>query len=170
VREIKETPILCDAKFARGLSEKVITQIRIPVHDLMTVRHVDDIQYFTDGILDSNGAYFPYPFGFIGDRIWVREPFRIATVQYKADGQRKPPENVIGGWRGSASMPRWASRMLLEIKNVYIQPLQSMTDNDAADMGSDLFDIVRHWNKNVKDKAKHYATNPMTWVIIVEVI
>ena len=97
------------------------------------------------------------PFGGIGDRLWVREtwqsvPFgphrdwpgcpdlrprkvcelnRTAVVIWRADGEMPGPEI----WRPSIHMPRWASRITLEITGVRVERLQDISEEDAAAEG-----------------------------------
>lgn len=97
----------------------------------------------------------PCPFGAVGDRLWVRETFRVhsratdvATLVYKASEQqswtqqthRVPIEKcnkpaVVDTWTPSIHMPRWASRITLEITGVRVERLNSMTEKDALAEG-----------------------------------
>jgi hypothetical protein len=77
------------------------------------------------------------PHGVVGDRLWVREsawipPMRGAfgDVLYQADGG--PPQTKF---RPSICMPRWASRIDLEITDVRVQRLQDITEADARAEG-----------------------------------
>lgn len=101
------------------------------------------------------------PLGKIGDRLWVREtwqgplvdyenanklykdpePFqKIKNCVYKADGDACPEyfdadDNLRYGWKSSAQMPRWASRILLEITGVRVEQLQDINEEDAVAEG-----------------------------------
>jgi hypothetical protein len=101
------------------------------------------------------------PYGRVGDRLWVRETWRPqpATdrgytpdsgdvwVTYAADGcERLFGDAVIGdAWtmpmaaaRGNVPpihMPRWASRLTLEITSVRVERLQSISEEDARAEG-----------------------------------
>lgn len=99
-----------------------------------------------------------FPYGKPGDRIWVRETFRVhsratdlATLVYKASEQqswtqqthRVPIEQcnkpaVVERWTPSIHMPRWASRILLEITDVRVERLNSITEKDAEAEGIDM--------------------------------
>ncbi|HAG9058838.1 TPA: hypothetical protein F6V44_19780, partial [Escherichia coli] len=93
------------------------------------------------------------PFGNVGDRIWVRETFNAFWLDndviqeikdgvslaselcdYKADysDSSKPAE----GWTPSIHMPRWASRILLEITDVRVERLHDMSEADAKAEGA----------------------------------
>lgn len=74
-----------------------------------------------------------------GDRIWVREAFSIQPcnrcVRYKAD------DNILHVqecWKPSIHMPRWASRIALELTaDVRQELLQDMSENQANREGVD---------------------------------
>lgn len=102
------------------------------------------------------------PLGGVGDRLWVREtwqgplvdyenanklykdpePFQtIKNCVYKADGDACPEyfdadDNLRYGWKSSAQMPRWASRILLEITGVRVERLQDISQADAIAEGA----------------------------------
>jgi hypothetical protein len=98
------------------------------------------------------------PYGQPGDRLWVRETWQlhekftdVCHVVYKASERnswtekhrRFPVEVARGlsakpfqlGWRPSIHMPRWASRMLLEITAVRVERLDSITYEQARAEG-----------------------------------
>ena len=104
------------------------------------------------------------PYGVPGDRIWVRETFQGPLVheelfeeysaypekfetpeycEYAADGGVRPEycdldDNLRHGWRPSIHMPRWASRILLEITNVRVERLNAISEEDAEAEGIDM--------------------------------
>ena len=108
----------------------------------------------------STTAHF-CPYGKPGDRIWVRETFQGPLFDYdlmdsyckdptpfekpefcvyKADGVPAPEfydadDELHCCWRPSIHMPRWASRILLEITNVGVQRLQDISSGDAVREG-----------------------------------
>ncbi|EPP2376523.1 hypothetical protein V3G61_12595 [Klebsiella pneumoniae] len=88
------------------------------------------------------------PFGDVGDRIWVRETWAEAGASapdlklYRANYPEHVPsiyENVPPAeeirWTPSIHMPRWASRILLEITDVRVERLRSMSQDDARAEG-----------------------------------
>ncbi|EXX82077.1 hypothetical protein M568_09940 [Salmonella enterica subsp. enterica serovar Namur str. 05-2929] len=110
---------------------------------------------------NRNFAHVKCPFGKPGDRIWVRETFqgplfdyeqmqsyledsskfeKPEFCQYAADGKPAPEyydadDNLHCGWRPSIHMPRWASRILLEIIDVRVERLNSISESDATQEG-----------------------------------
>jgi len=86
------------------------------------------------------GARVPY---MPGDLLWVRERWSDellapGEVYYYAtaleDGLRADEVAEIR-WRPSIHMPRWASRITLEVTAVRVQRLQEITDEDALAEG-----------------------------------
>jgi hypothetical protein len=96
------------------------------------------------------------PYGRPGDRLWVRETFMGPLIEeggdypngywspefceYRADGGAAPEWlDVDGerhqGWKPSIHMPRWASRITLEITDVRVERLQDISEADAKAEG-----------------------------------
>ncbi|MER4659964.1 hypothetical protein J9B20_05400 [Klebsiella pneumoniae] len=102
---------------------------------------------------------FSCPFGAVGDRIWVRETWSSDfanyypndRVWYAADNNRRLDIEVVDGvrgiyspesdvhvpfrWQPSIHMPRWASRILLEITDVRVERLNAISEEDAGREG-----------------------------------
>ena len=116
------------------------------------------------GVLDAVGPGHRCPYGVVGDRLWVREtwagldeladgtsPDPPQTIGYRADhtavvfGADLVPrpadtrhwnwEHSSVRWRPSIHMPRWASRLTLEITSVRVERVQSITEADARAEG-----------------------------------
>lgn len=94
------------------------------------------------------------PYGVPGDRLWVREawathacfdhiPPRDLTarsIHYQADGQIKTGKNRPGMF-----MPRWASRITLEVTAVRVELLQAISEADAIAEGIDRGENFPGW-------------------------
>jgi hypothetical protein len=93
------------------------------------------------------------PFGVAGDRLWVRETWCCASpteVVYRADGEMAdhfPEDHNEGKWRPSIHMPRWASRITLEVTEVRVERLQDKLNGKRAS----------------------WESNPWVWVVSFEV-
>jgi hypothetical protein len=88
------------------------------------------------------------PYGRPGDRLWVREAWRSGkiadrfppreltphVVWYEADGTA--PEATSGKLRPGMFMPRWASRITLEVTGVRVERLQDISEADAKAEGA----------------------------------
>lgn len=92
--------------------------------------------------------WHPCPFGAVGDRIWVRETWAEAGASapdlklYRANYPAHVPthyENVPPAedvrWTPSIHMPRWASRITLEITDVRVERVQDISQIDAIAEG-----------------------------------
>jgi hypothetical protein len=90
----------------------------------------------------------PCPFGETGERLWVRETFIHEPVDYCWEASVSVPsqpsitiyradaEDPRGGrWTPSIHMPRWASRITLEIKSVRVERLNEISEEDAIAEG-----------------------------------
>ncbi len=99
----------------------------------------------------SAGNYLNSAFGKPGDRIWVRETWADAGASapylklYRANYPEHVPsiyENVPPAeeirWTPSIHMPRWASRILLEITDVRVERLNAISEEDAEAEGIDM--------------------------------
>lgn len=164
----------------------------------------------TDGKLlacDEYGDYHPAErwlsgYGDPGDQLWVRETWCLAHPDYHSEeeGLRKGRPVRDGrwchyaatddvdmgdglGWRPSIHMPRWASRISLEVTEVRIERLQEIGDNDAVAEGfgeergavgqqvrpgprerfAELWDQINgdRW----PERAAAWESNPWVWVV-----
>jgi len=82
------------------------------------------------------------PYGQVGDRLWVREtyyPCLDEDQHLRGDCVYKTDEDAHivskGEWRSPMFMPRWASRILLEITEVRVERLQEISEADAIAEG-----------------------------------
>ncbi|MCU8627710.1 hypothetical protein OE188_11235 [Klebsiella pneumoniae] len=158
---ISERGMIFNAEMVRALLDGRKTQTRRPIKWKQT--RFTEIGEREDGSKwpwseDAEHAcdfWHPCPFGAVGDRIWVREAFRVhsratdvATLVYKASERnswteqtRRVPVAVCNKpatpekWTPSLHMPRWASRILLEITGVRVERLRSMSQDDARAEG-----------------------------------
>ena len=182
---IKERPILFLAPMVRAILEGRKTVTRRPVK--ATKAHADGFMMldhgkgwrpynaFGDFASDHEGMEYPIacPYGKLGDRLWVRETcfindYREASVpeqeradceiHYRADGipDFEGEEELIR-WRPSIHMPRWASRILLEVTDVRVERLQDITEEQALAEG-----IKKHSDGgyHVED-GKHFSDSPV---------
>ncbi len=155
----------------------------------------------TTHVLDAP-KYSLCPLGKVGDRLWVRETwqgplldyeganrfyeapeqFQIAkNCVYKADATVVPEyydadDNLRQGWKSSTQMPRWASRIILEITDIRVERLQAASDEDFKAEGypldreltggsTDAFCWFRHLWDSVSKPDCNFESNPWVWVI-----
>ena len=136
-------PLLFTSDMVRALLDGRKTQHRVlPTPKLMDVRkaHLADRPVYA----------------------WVREDWWSGTptadyphaVSYRAhDDARYRPLPDGEAWRYGILMPRWASRITLEITAARIERLQGMTEKDAIAEGAHLFP------PSVRNSHKHFSPN-----------
>lgn len=161
---MKERPILFSDPMVRAIIERRKTMTRRIVKPQPTLgrsqtgpQWVHETKYCTTILNDTSGPWSllanECPHGQPGDRLWVRETFRIVDfdlkngdwdgrVEYRADNTMSLQrfhlpngEDTRTGWRPSIHMPRWASRITLEIESVRVERLQELTEVDAISEG-----------------------------------
>lgn len=106
--------------------------------------------WWWNGVHERVGVRQECPYGQPGDRLWVREAFRLFDAQEEcacydlcvcSRHHGKPVYRADEGcgeskWKPSIHMPRWASRILLEMVSVRVERLQNISEEDAASEGA----------------------------------
>lgn len=190
---MKERPILFSAPMVRALLARTKTQTRRLVKP-QAGRIVGDLlgqpKWYLDGDPDR---VIRCPYGVPGDRLWVKE-----TWARRLDEDHLSPSKLEGKWawywadpqtcntgcagaagkkRVSIHMPRWASRITLEVTEVRVQRLQDISEEDARAEGMAVWDYdasapggamgctgyARLWN--VINGVGAWETNPWVWAI-----
>ena len=133
----KERPIIFSAPMVRAILEgrKSMTRRIVKFNDSGRVKlngkqwHIED----PDAI---NGC----PYGTVGDRLLVKETFMGTKdcLSYRATDPRQVIEFGFDKWTPSIFMPRWASRITLEIVSVRVERVQEITEEDARAEGAHL--------------------------------
>lgn len=160
--------------------------------------------------LDSVGKELTYwvksPYGDCGDKLWVREAWadvtdafeeadEIRNVAFRADnsvwdcyGQMVYLEQLgdsgieVKKWKPSIHLPKVASRLTLEIKDIKVEKLQDISDEDIKSEGfttshyycdervghvctsaRDLF--INRWDWLNAKRGFSWESNPFVWVI-----
>lgn len=138
---MKERPILFSAPMVRALLDGSKTQTR----RVVKAKHLPWLEHIVPNFLDGKWNQRPLPYGQTGDRLWVRERFRsldCGEVDYFADGPQiweRMQDHIAlpdaDKWKPSIHMPRWASRITLEITSVRVERLQDISKADAIAEG-----------------------------------
>lgn len=131
-----------------------------------------------------------------GNRLWVRETWRetfdiddTPVMEYRAGGTRiidgksvrhgeHRITSVLPKWRPSIFMPRWASRITLEVTEVRVQRLQEISEADALAEGVDDAWLVKHcvppprrlcfkylWDDINAKRGYGFDVNPWVWAV-----
>lgn len=168
---MKERPILFSGAMVRAILEGRKTMTRRVVKDpICTEKEV----YGCDSSITWYGKYglrSPCKFGQVGDRLWVREAFAIVprTAYSYSEGVQqtlRPNDDQYAAaiyregwvrsksgfsWRPSIYMPRWASRITLEIVNVRVERLHDISEDDAQAEGVDLIHSIGAFEDYMND-------------------
>ena len=155
---MKERPILFSGPMVKAILDERKTQTRRVVKQVPHWEHcgkdimewgLSDCYTEEDGthwldiqteVDDNSHKEIFCPYGQPGDRIWVRETwaqtdtrFEKVPVAYRAtdDGRALLDDK----WRPSIHMPRWASRITLEITGIRVERLQEISEEDAIAEG-----------------------------------
>lgn len=150
---------------------------------------------------------FKNPYGKPGDRLWARETIRLREsvdgrgadgATYGADltpvmgegplGSYHERASLIWHWKGnvlsSRFMPRWASRILLEITDIRVERLRAISEEDAVAEGvgnkgqamikseefiqtmlGAVYQFAKLWDSLNAKRGYSWNTNPWVWVI-----
>ena len=138
------------------------------------------------------------PYGQVGDRLWVRETWNCFYLDYdgyngaydlgeiiKPIPKTKPDykhcvlyrathDDMNEVWRPSIHIPRWASRITLDITNLRVERLQEIMPHDcilegiAEEYGDglalrDKFETL--WDTLNAKRGHPFESNPWVWVI-----
>lgn len=179
-----ERPILFDGESVRGILAGTKTQTRRVVKPQPKKPVCGPGGEWWD---EATGSAIVTRFQ-VGDQLWVRETWRqlyaaksIGTVRYRAD------DGDLGHrWRPSFFMPRWASRITLEVVGVRVERVQAISEADAKAEGVERIGhgpyevggakvhpmtstyhhaFSRRWDGIIRRDRAPWASNPWVWVV-----
>ena len=186
-------PILFRGPMVRAILDNRKTQTRrVAKWPAAPQTDVDDDGWplFEDDMGDFQREKSPYE---VGDVLWVRETWRVhawcdepkVRIQYAAggyqqfSGEQLPDSSEdwawshVGGdpygdchWRPSIFMPRWASRIELEVTGVRCERVQEIHPADVAAEGL-VNPTVRSFGElwdSINGKKAPWSSNPSVWV------
>ncbi len=201
-----ECPILLNATAVRAIRAGTKTQHRVamkpqPADDIRPHRAPNkSIQCWISSLAHQHGTSTVHvcPYGQAGDRIWVRESWAVGKcadslkpimlhpgtwmvdnggLWYPADAaEPRNPISPRGKTRPGMYMPRWASRIVLDVTEVRVQRLQDISEADAWCEGVDASEALSMgcsdgavavysalWEKN--NGADSWDANPWVWAV-----
>jgi len=195
---MKEYPILFSSEMVRAILEGKTQTRRVIKPQPVVMRQSLDIpplpvlewKSYPAAIGEVLGQACPY--GQPGDWLWVRETwavskrldgipphklefltsnpdFPIDTIYYRADSCNGV-NPLRGRWRSSIHMPRWASRIDLEITGNRIERVQDISEEDAraevGEWGCDTIEVFQElWDSINAKRGFGWDVNPWVWVI-----
>jgi hypothetical protein len=159
----------------------------------------NQLRHALDGEPPTGAGPADCPLGRPGDQLWVREAWAVpagrdgdaTAVRYAPDGGFDPADPAHGGaygegWHPAREMPRWASRLTLEIVAVRLERLQEIAATDLAAEGgmwrestipggaagrheasADLerAGFARWWSEVNARRGTTWERNPWVWVV-----
>ena len=179
-----EHPILFSGEMVRAILEGRKTQTRRVIKPQPD--RIRESPFVPSGLETIHGYPLRCPYGIPGDPLWVREswkPIHHKTrmeetyVRYRADDGLKSIKHTMKmdvptKWRPSIHMPRWASRITLEVVEIHAQQLHNISVLDARAEGiapqhgrREVEDYIVLWNSINAKRGLGWDTNPWVWVI-----
>lgn len=198
---MKERPILFSGAMIRSILAGQKTQTRRVIKPsqtpCMSIEENDAGKPWSwrEDCNKGGDIWYPCPYGQPGDRLWVRESWRTDStldakppssfkawpIRYVADGKIIKHGSFFGNTDGKTRpgihMPRWASRILLEIVSVRVERLQSISEADAEAEGIDFLRHVQDADETLTARDLYeclwdsingegsWAANPWVWVV-----
>jgi hypothetical protein len=189
---IRERPILMSAPMVRAIlagrktqTRRVLRKQPIDIIPCPNPKRPDGKTWITLETRNPNhGRIIGCRFGVPGDRLWVRESFSYyhdldgLHPVYMADtqdhGGNPPPHDK---WHPSIHMPRWASRITLEVTAVRVERLQDIRTQDIIAEGIledehylGAANRYRHpfqelWDAINAKRGYGWESNPYVWVV-----
>ncbi len=163
-----EHPIIFSGPMIRSILEGRKTMTR----RVLRFQNFDGFSNYAPGVIWTGvdpHRIIECPYGRPGDRMWVREAWLHDPPQ-GPHGQFQAPDwchykatagpfGDLAKWKPPIHMPRWASRLLLEVTDVRCERLQEITEEDAIAEGIEpLFTPAQ-----VKQRPE-LGCDPMPWL------
>jgi hypothetical protein len=151
---MKFIPLLFSTDMVRALVRKTATRRTRGLAEInkapkeWELLSFDGLEAVFAHILSGDIARIKNPFGGPGDILWVRETWKFdPSLGYIYKATSSP---TISGWKPSIHMPRQAARFYLEVQSVNIEPLMTITQEEAIAEGIEPV---------LSDKWKNYLTD-----------
>ena len=200
---VREHSVRCTADEVQAILEGTKTQLRFPLTPQPTsVQTGSTVPY--NGSTSFLRESLRCPYGEVGEYLWIREAFVTGhetdgngdLVMFDAEGSELPQKvwyrasspdltwiDDDGGhvesvpWKSSVHMPRWASRIVLELTEVRVQRLHEIGDDDAIADGfvhgaagnpgnGGPFDAFRvRWNARHAKRGYGWLDEPWVWAL-----
>ena len=121
------------------------------------------------------GRRWKCPYGQVGDRLWVRETFYDRGfhhgITYRADWNNGSSP-FVKKWTPSIHMPKWATRIWLEITGIRVERVQDIKLDECYAEGiirdackNPFYQFQVLWDSINAKRGYSWETNPWVWVI-----
>jgi len=189
---MKERPILFNSDMVNAILEGRKFQTRRVIKTPEPFLNRDLVEKISVFLPKELGCFFKTrseaklfakcPYGKVGDQLWVKETWATGlfyddlkpsdlsgeeNIIYRAD----EPDLKVGRWRPNIFMPRWASRIQLEITDIRVERLNDIKESDclAEGVGSPITrdckkpKFMQLW-ESINGKGS-WDENPWVWVV-----
>lgn len=187
--KVKEHPIIFSTDMVKAILDGRKTQTRRILRPQPYLYIKKWVWAFRKGKLSTDGYWLEHcPYGQVGDRLWVRETWRTErridsysvgnvmdapsfSLWYKTtsfgDGtvEFDQQKDGAGKWRPSIHMPRWASRITLEITGIRVERLQEIDYEYNKEGCKDWTSFVYLWDSLNAKRGYGWEVNPWVWMI-----
>lgn len=143
---MKERSVIFSGAMVRAILDGKKKQMRRIIKEQPTPDEIAEEIKYADGYAlygrEYRRSFVRCPYGEVGDRLWVREAWAPIPsgpcapgnpVMYRATVE-KPN---IWSWKPSIHMPRWASRITLDVTAVRVERLNDISGQDAVAEGTE---------------------------------
>lgn len=196
-----ERGMIFNAEMVRAVLDGSKTQTR-RIMKVQPHAGIRNSVFVKSGFEDGHGKELVCPFGAVGDRLWVRETWQaihdsldefgnvdertwMPSIPKSSDSYWHAVYAEEFGvsnredrgfpWRPAIHMPRWASRITLEITGVRVERLQGVSEADARAEGINpaAGGVEKGWEHRINFRelwmgiygADSWQANPWVWVI-----
>lgn len=178
--QTKERPITFNAEMVRAILSGTKTQTRRSLKP-----QPDTVQHGIVGPLNGAGNLLVCRKGERGELLWVQEDYCWSgyashpdEILYRSGKEYSEEDRGEEPWREAKQMPRWASRITLEITNLRVERIQEISEQDAWAEGCLGFDDdvtggqtgYGEFGELWDSIYKNWKENPWVWVIEFKVI
>lgn len=206
-------PIIFNGEMVRAILDGKKTQTRRTLKyqpvDILPMPPRDNPKEKTWATLDvrgetideNRGKVIRCRFGFLGDRLWIRETWQAQTIDdlwwHEVAKEDRPNFNwaitnpinpafdtVPPKWLPSIHMPRWASRITLEITDVRVERVQNIKPIEVISEGiyephygysksegiAAILRMEQVWDSIYAKRGHSWESNPWVWVVEFEVV
>lgn len=191
---IKEIPILLSTPMVVAVLDDIKSMTRrIAGLDVVNqdpgrweyVRFYEGFAKFWGKHNATNEVYAKCRYGNPGDWLWVRETWLYnddlnIPYAFKADYNEEHQNRLKGHWKPSIHMPKGASRIWLQVKEIRVERLNGITEENAKAEGVDAAGLYPGYNVSSKGKFEglwnlingdgSWDLNPWVWVIDFKVL
>lgn len=185
---MKERPILFNTAMVQAILSGRKTQTRRPLKPCKDANFNCELALHEIAGEINTGDFSNSKVGQPGDRLWVRESFRLFNSSNECGCSESPcgcPRNGTpiyrathddgeSKWKPSIHMPRAACRIVLEITNVRVERLRNISESDACAEGYPVecedeagTESAQLWFREVRNSTGgDWNANP--WVLVIE--